>query len=41
MARTFTANYGGECSECFAEIDAGDEIGYVDDEDCCERLQFD
>lgn len=36
MARTFTARYDGECSECFCEISEGDEIGYVDDEICCE-----
>jgi DNA-directed RNA polymerase subunit RPC12/RpoP len=34
--RTFTAKYAGTCSNCGADIEAGDEIGYVDDEINCE-----
>lgn len=37
MARTFTAAYDGECSNCDCAIFQGDEIGYVDDEVCCEK----
>lgn len=36
MPRTFTARYEGECSECFADICEGDDIGYVAGEICCE-----
>lgn len=37
MARTFSAAYPGECSECGLDFMDGDEIGYVDDEICCEE----
>jgi hypothetical protein len=39
-SRPFTANWDGDCAECGASFDAGDEIRYNDDgdligEECC------
>ena len=35
MAKTFEARYDGECKWCSAEIQEGDQIGYVDNEIAC------
>lgn len=36
MAYTFSARFPGECHQCFEPFEEGDEIGYVDDQICCE-----
>lgn len=36
-SRLFFAMYDGECSHCLSDILEGDEIGYVDDEICCQN----
>lgn len=36
MPHTFTASFPGRCASCNDRIEPGDEIGYVDDEVCCE-----
>ena len=33
---TFAARYDGRCRYCEGEFEAGDQIGYVDDEINCE-----
>lgn len=33
---TFVAMYAGECNECGADIEPGDEIGYVNNAIACE-----
>lgn len=42
MARTFTARYPQRdgCAQCGADIDAGDQAGYIDSEICCEDCCF-
>lgn len=44
MAKPFSASYPGECAECGAEFDVGDEIMYNRDDDligwdCCGEEQ--
>lgn len=35
--RTFAAKYHGICERCLGDIDPGDEVGYLDDDLCCEE----
>jgi hypothetical protein len=34
---TFTASYNGVCQVCLLDIDAGDEVGYIDGDLLCEN----
>jgi hypothetical protein len=33
----FYARWSGECAECLLPFDAGESVGYIDNDVCCEE----